>query len=78
MDDNTRWLASNTLRQIMAEEQMPSLVTALKDYLSPETYKNDFNRFNDCYSLIWKCAQSMPYPAFYQAWHQQEKVKTGE
>ncbi|WP_438822919.1 hypothetical protein [Nostoc favosum] len=27
---------------------------------------------------MWKCAQSMPYPAFYQAWHQQEKVKDGE
>jgi hypothetical protein len=50
----------------------------LKDYLSPETYKNDFEQFDICYKVIWKCAQSMPYPAFYQAWHQQEKVKDGE
>ncbi|WP_416211971.1 hypothetical protein [Nostoc sp. DedSLP04] len=31
-----------------------------------------------CYEVIWKCAQSMLYLAFYQAWHQQEKVKDGE
>ncbi|MHC5730771.1 MAG: hypothetical protein ACYTXY_43035, partial [Nostoc sp.] len=29
------------------------------------------------YEVIWKCAQSMHYPAFDQAWHQQEKVKDG-
>ncbi|MHC5935973.1 hypothetical protein [Nostoc sp.] len=39
---------------------------------------NDFKRFDNCYEVIWKCAQSMPYPAFYQVWHQKEKVKYGE
>jgi hypothetical protein len=23
-----------------------------------------------CYNVIWNCAQNMPYPDFYQAWHQ--------
>ncbi|MEH1766624.1 HEAT repeat domain-containing protein [Nostoc sp.] len=76
--DDTQSLATESLGQIMLQEQMPSVVTVLKDYLSPETYKNDFERFDNCYKVIWKCAQSMPYPAFYQAWHQQEKVKDGE
>ncbi|MBE8988974.1 HEAT repeat domain-containing protein [Nostoc sp. LEGE 12450] len=74
----TRWQMAKSLGEIMAEEQMPGVVTVLKDYLSPETYKNDFRRFDNCYKVIWKCAQSMHYPAFYQAWHQQEKVKDGE
>ncbi|MDZ8223019.1 HEAT repeat domain-containing protein [Nostoc sp. ChiVER01] len=78
LDDDTRSLATESLGQIMLEEQMPSVITVLKYYLSPETYKNDFKRFDKCYEIIWKCAQSMPYPAFYQAWYQQEKVKDGE
>ncbi|MEH2430470.1 MAG: HEAT repeat domain-containing protein, partial [Nostoc sp.] len=87
LDDFTQRQAAYSLGEIMLEEQMPSVVTALKDYLSPETYENDFKRFDNCndfkrfdncYEVIWKCAQSMPYPAFYQAWHQQEKVKDGE
>ncbi|MEH2387923.1 MAG: HEAT repeat domain-containing protein [Nostoc sp.] len=78
LDDDTRRRAAESLEKIMLEEQMPSIVTVLKDYLSPETYENDFKRFDICYEVIWKCAQSMTYPAFYQAWHQQEKVKDGE
>jgi hypothetical protein len=75
---STQLLAAFSLGEIMLKEQMPSVVTGLKDYLSPETYKNDFERFDNCYKVIWKCAQSMPYPAFYKAWHPQETVKDGE
>nr|MDZ8287844.1 HEAT repeat domain-containing protein [Nostoc sp. ChiSLP01] len=78
LHDSIRWQVASSLEKIMLEEQMPNVVTVLKDYLSPETYENDFKRFDNCYKVIWKCAQSMPYPAFYQAWHQQEKVKDGE
>ncbi|WP_292706103.1 hypothetical protein [Nostoc sp. NMS2] len=78
MDHSIRWQAAKSLEKILLEEQMPSVVTVLKNYLSPETYKNDFEQFDHCYQVIWKYAQSMPYPAFYQAWHQQEKVKDGE
>ncbi|MEH1957861.1 NACHT domain-containing protein [Nostoc sp.] len=70
LDHYTRRRAASSSEQIISEEQMPSVVTKLKDYLSPEIYKNDFERFHNCYEVIWKCAQSMPYPAFYQAWHQ--------
>ncbi|WP_141699921.1 HEAT repeat domain-containing protein, partial [Nostoc sp. KVJ20] len=78
LDDSTRMQAAESLEKILSEEQMPNVVTMLKDYLSPEMYKNDFGRFYTSYEVIWKSAQSMPYPAFYQAWHQQEKVKDGE
>ncbi|MGI2906687.1 HEAT repeat domain-containing protein [Tolypothrix sp. VBCCA 56010] len=75
---DTRRHPVKSLGKILSEEQMPSVVTGLKNCLSDATYENDFERFDNCYSLIWNCAQSMPYPAFYQAWHQQEKVKDGE
>ncbi|MFN6530939.1 hypothetical protein [Nostoc sp. ChiSLP03a] len=41
-------------------------------------FKHPLIRRIYCYEVIWKCAQSMLYLAFYQAWHQQEKVKDGE
>ncbi|WP_225896071.1 NACHT domain-containing protein [Dendronalium phyllosphericum] len=78
LDDSVRTSAAESLEKILLEEQMPNVITVLNNYLSPETYKNDFERFNNCYRIIWECAQSMPYPDFYQAWHQQEKVKDGE
>jgi HEAT repeat protein len=78
LDEDTLWQPAYSLEKILLEEQMPNVVTVLKDYLSPETYKNDLERFFHCYKVIWKCAQSMTYPAFYQAWHQQEIVKDGE
>ncbi|BDI14661.1 hypothetical protein ANSO36C_04630 [Nostoc cf. commune SO-36] len=70
LDDSTRMQTASSLGKIILEQQMASVVSVLKDYLSPETYKNDFERFDKCYNVIWKCAQSMPYSAFYQAWHQ--------
>ncbi|MEH2297650.1 MAG: hypothetical protein V7K88_00890, partial [Nostoc sp.] len=66
LDDLIRRQAVYSLGEIMLEEQMPSVVTVLKDYLSPETYKKDFELFDNCYEVIWKCAQSMAYPDFHQ------------
>ncbi|MBO1350371.1 MAG: HEAT repeat domain-containing protein [Hormoscilla sp. GUM202] len=63
-----RW-AVKSLGEIVREPQMPKLVSALKDYLSDETYKNDPRLFNECYTIIRKCAQTLPYPIFHQAWH---------
>jgi HEAT repeat protein len=68
LNEDTLWQPAYSLEKILLEEQMPSVVTVLKNYLSPETYKNDLERFFHCYKVIWKCAQSMSYPAFYQAW----------
>ncbi|WP_371357195.1 hypothetical protein [Hydrocoleum sp. CS-953] len=28
----------------------------------------DSHRFYECYPIIWECAQTLPYPEFYQAW----------
>ncbi len=69
-DEITRWEAAESLKEILLkQEQIAGVVTALKDYLSDKTYKSDFDRFKDCYDVIWHCAQTLPYPIFYRAWH---------
>jgi HEAT repeat protein len=62
------WQAADSLTSIVVEFQMVQVITALKGYLLDETYKNDFERYRNCYKVIWHCAQNMSYPDFYQAW----------
>jgi HEAT repeat protein len=66
--------AAECLGEILQKSQMPSVVSALQHCLADEVYQTNFDRFEKCYKVIWRCAQNMTYPAFYQAWHQQEGV----
>ncbi|MEH1843618.1 MAG: HEAT repeat domain-containing protein [Nostoc sp.] len=69
-DEYTRRLAAYSFSKILTEsENMKAVVTAFKNYLLDEIYENDFEQFKDCYQVIWQCAQTMTYPAFYKAWH---------
>ncbi|MBW4679731.1 MAG: HEAT repeat domain-containing protein [Microcoleus vaginatus WJT46-NPBG5] len=69
---NTRREAAKSLKKILVtKEQMAGVVYRLKDYLSNETYENEFDRFEECYKVIWHFAQTLPYPDFYRAWHRQ-------
>jgi predicted NACHT family NTPase len=69
VDYATKSAASESFGKVLQDNKHWSLaVRSLKDYL----------QIHHNYDVIWKCAQSMRYPAFYQAWHQQEKVKDGE
>jgi HEAT repeat protein/transcriptional regulator with XRE-family HTH domain/ABC-type dipeptide/oligopeptide/nickel transport system ATPase subunit len=70
-DESSRWQAAESLKKILRTDQLADIVTVLKDYLSDETYKNDFEQFRECYKVIWHCAQNMSYPTFYQAWYTQ-------
>lgn len=70
-NENIRWKAAWELKKILGKAQMTGVVTALKDYLSNETYENDYTRYKHCYEVLWHCAQTLPYPTFYQAWHTQ-------
>jgi hypothetical protein len=60
--DNTRRLAALNLGEIIQDNQHRiTVVKALSSYW----------RLDDAnYDLAWKCAQNMPYPDFYRAWHQ--------
>ncbi|MBK4732997.1 HEAT repeat domain-containing protein, partial [Oxynema sp. CENA135] len=69
-DDDTRWLAAQSLGEILTTRQhYAGVVSALKDCLSGEVYQNNFRLFNQCYEVLWNCAENLPYPDFYQAWH---------
>ncbi len=69
-DESTRWQAAESLKKILTtRQQYAGVVSAVKDYLSDEVYQNNFKRFEKCYKVIWNCAENLPYPQFYQAWH---------
>jgi hypothetical protein len=50
-------------------EHLPEVVKRLKDCLTESGYRSAFYRYQSCAFIIWHCAQNMPYPDFYQAWH---------
>ncbi len=61
LDDDTRRLIPYSLGQILQNNQYRSkVVKALSSYWLLD---------GQYYDLAWKCAQNMPYPKFYQAWH---------
>ncbi|AFY50361.1 putative NTPase (NACHT family) [Nostoc sp. PCC 7524] len=62
VDDGICWQAAECLGKIIQNNQHRfAVVKTLSGYW----------RLNDKqYDLAWKCAQNMPYPDFYQAWHQ--------
>ncbi|MBD2409542.1 hypothetical protein H6H01_02205 [Nostoc calcicola FACHB-3891] len=62
LDEKTRRKVAKSLEEILQNNQHRfELIKAL----SGNWQLND-----ECYNLVWKCAQNMPYPDFYQAWHQ--------
>ncbi|MEP0751959.1 HEAT repeat domain-containing protein [Trichocoleus sp. Lan] len=68
-NEDTRGRAAYSLGEILQNNQMPSAVSALQHCLTNEVYESNFNLYENCYKLIWQCAQTLPYPTFYQAWH---------
>ncbi len=69
-DYSRRSDAAEILGKILTTPQhYAGVVSALKDCLSDEVYQNNFDRFDKCYKVIWNCAENLPYPEFYQAWH---------
>lgn len=59
-------------KPILRSEQNKKVVRSLKSYLINPSYengdRNEMDRFFDCYTILWYCAQNMSYPAFHQAW----------
>ena len=70
-DENTRRIVAYILGKIIVtDEQYCRLVAVLKHNLNKNIYKNKFDVYEQCYQLIWQCAQNLTYPEFYTAWHQ--------
>ena len=70
-DKKTRQEVSQSLNKIVQNDHMPFVVSALQQFLSDTTYETNFVLYNYSYETIWNCAQNLPYPTFYQAWHHQ-------
>jgi predicted NACHT family NTPase len=66
-DETTRRYSAFLLETISKDN--PVTLTPLIDLI--RSYKNDSNRYEICYRVIWNCAQNMTYPEFHQAWHTQ-------
>jgi hypothetical protein len=78
-EGNVLQSASFCLIDILQSQIYPLAVNNLKECINQKEEDSfQFVRRIYCFEVIWHCAQSMPYPVFYQAWHQQEKVKDGE
>ncbi|MEH2084628.1 MAG: HEAT repeat domain-containing protein [Nostoc sp.] len=66
MNNDTRLQAAESLGKILQDNQDRSkVVKALSGY---------WQLNGEYYDLAWECAQNMPYPDFYQAWHQHNLV----
>jgi HEAT repeat protein/GTPase SAR1 family protein len=70
-DDDTRRKVTEILNKIVQNDQMPSVVSALQQFHCDTTYKTNFDLYKNSFEIIWNCAQNLPYPIFYQAWHHQ-------
>ncbi|MEH2027938.1 NACHT domain-containing protein [Nostoc sp.] len=62
VDDNTRRQAASSLEKIIQDNNHRFAVV--------KTLSGYWQLNYQYYDLVWKCAQNMPYPDFYQAWHQ--------
>ncbi|MEG4344515.1 HEAT repeat domain-containing protein [Microcoleus sp. A003_D6] len=68
--EETGWSALDRLTIILTEtQQMIGVITALKNCLSDETWENNWDKYENSYKVISRCAQNLPYPTFYDAWH---------
>jgi HEAT repeat protein len=74
-DQQIRSAAAQSLGQILQRYPLGSAVSTLKNTLPAQInnnnhFKLNFNLYRNCYDVLLNCAQNMPYPDFYQAWHQ--------
>ncbi len=70
-DEYTRRRVTRNLNKIVQTDQMPSVVLAFQQFQCDQTYETNFDLYKNSFKIIWNCAQNLPYPTFYQAWHHQ-------
>ncbi|HAX80927.1 MAG TPA: hypothetical protein DCY88_35090 [Cyanobacteria bacterium UBA11372] len=73
----THFWAVQALKQSLHGNLLAIIVQGLKKYcINPieENISAQLPLF--CYEIIWHCSQKMPYPDFYQAWHQDTLTNT--
>ena len=77
-DNDYRKNAAENLNKILTNKYMVKVVVELKETLSQGGNVNNVEQYKDCVEVLWKCAQNMTYPEFYQAWSREEQAKFSE
>jgi HEAT repeat protein len=65
-----RIYAASSLGKILKRYPLSSAVSTLKKYMQSHIYTDrDFDTYCKLYDVLWQCAQTMPFPDYYEAWH---------
>ena len=64
------------LVKVCSHQNLIAVITKLKELLLATRFDDSTEYYNYYYEILWYYVQNIPYPAFYQAWHQQEGVGT--
>jgi predicted NACHT family NTPase len=56
---------------------LKTIVSVLKNYIESNPNSNA-NLHDFCHCILWECAQIMPYPDYYHAWHNSLRVTNVE
>lgn len=65
-EEANRLQIADSLLAILPSQQMPQIVTQLQEMLAHKQTPADLA----IQKILYACAQTLPYPEFYQAWHQ--------
>ncbi len=69
-DEFIRWRVAESLEKIITTKQnYVSTVSGLSKHINLITYRINFDLYDKCYNLLWKCAENLTYLEFYQAWY---------
>jgi NACHT domain len=69
-DDSLPMGTGESLNEIITTTMMPVVVNKLKHQVTTDTCKSTYKKIYICKTVIWKCAQALPYHEFHAAWHQ--------
>jgi NACHT domain len=58
------------MNEIITIDLMPMVVSKLKYQVQTDMCESNDKKFYICKTVMWKCAQALPYHEFYSAWHQ--------
>ena len=69
-NEDTREMVAKSLGEILEiKNNYLMTVSALNKHLTNEVDENNFNLYDYCFAILWKCSENLTYPEFYQAWH---------
>jgi HEAT repeat protein len=64
------WRTVKSLKKILQGNLFRDVVIDLKDCLTVQSRKTNFERYEACYQVLSHCAENMTYLDFYEAWQE--------